>query len=48
MSTFSKVNKDLQEERDKVTFKVEEFTNWFHGGAENVKEKRYLGMKHNM
>lgn len=38
-----KVNPDLQEERDKVSFKVEEFTNWFHGGEEKVEEKRFLG-----
>lgn len=43
MGTCSKVNKDLKEERDKVTFNVEEFTNWYHDGAENVKEKRFFG-----
>lgn len=37
------VNKDLKEERDKVKFNVEEFTNWFYGGADKVKEKRYIG-----
>ena len=38
-----KVNKDLQEERDKVNFNIEEFTNWFYGGEDKVKEKRYFG-----
>jgi hypothetical protein len=37
------VNKDLQEERDKVKFNVAEFTNWFYGGAEKVKQKRKIG-----
>lgn len=40
---LSNVNKDLKEERDKVKFNVEEFTNWFYGGAEKVKEKNYIG-----
>ncbi|XP_070507364.1 acyl-coenzyme A oxidase 1-like [Chironomus tepperi] len=39
---ISNVNKDLKEERDKVNFNVEEFTNWFYGGADKVKEKRYI------
>lgn len=43
MPVVSKVNKDLQEERDKVIFNVEEFTNWYHGGADKVKEKRFFG-----
>lgn len=43
MSVQSKVNPDLLEERNKVSFNVEEFTNWFYGGAEKVKEKRFLG-----
>jgi len=37
------VNKELKEERDKVNFNVDEFTNWFYGGAEKVKEKNYIG-----
>ena len=41
--TTKNVNKDLKEERDKVNFNVEEFTNWFYGGAEKVKEKKYIG-----
>lgn len=39
----SKINKDLKEARDKVSFNVEEFTNWYYGGSENVEEKRLLG-----
>lgn len=38
-------NKELKEERDKVPFDVEELTNWFYGGAEKVKEKRFLGIQ---
>lgn len=38
----SKINKDLQEERDSVAFNVSELTNWYYGGAESVKEKRFL------
>ena len=45
MPVFSKVNQDLKEERDKVTFNIEEFTNWYHGGPEKVKEKRFFGEK---
>ena len=40
---LSIVNKDLKEERDKINFNVEEFTNWFYGGAEKVKEKKFIG-----
>lgn len=43
MPVVSKMNPDIKAERDKVGFKVEEFTNWFHGGAEKVKEKRFFG-----
>lgn len=39
------VSKELKEERDKVKFNVEEFTNWFYGGEEKVKEKRFMGKK---
>jgi hypothetical protein len=39
------MNKDLKEERDKVPFDIEEFTNWLYGGADEVKEKRFLGEK---
>lgn len=37
------VNKDLKDERDKIRFNVDEFTNWFYGGEEKVKDKRYIG-----
>lgn len=43
MPTVSKINPDLKEERDRVGFNVEEFTNWYYGGADNVKEKRFFG-----
>lgn len=43
MPVVSKINKDLQDERDKVKFNVEEFTNWYYDGAEKVAEKRSLG-----
>lgn len=43
MPELVKVNKDLQEERDKINFNVEEFTNWYYGDEEKVREKRYLG-----
>lgn len=39
----SKINKDLKDERDKIKFNVDEFTNWFYGGEEKVKEKRFMG-----
>lgn len=39
----TKMNPDIKEERDKVSFNVEEFTNWFYGGAGKVEEKRFLG-----
>ncbi|CRL03335.1 CLUMA_CG016522, isoform B [Clunio marinus] len=42
MSSTTKVNRDLQDEREKVTFNVEEFTNWYHGGAQNVKDKKSI------
>lgn len=48
MPVCSKVNRDLKEERDKVTFNVEEFTNWYYGGAEEVREKRFLGNVHDI
>ncbi|KAG5667345.1 hypothetical protein PVAND_015328 [Polypedilum vanderplanki] len=36
------ISKDLQEEREKVNFNIEEFTNWFYGGIEKVEKKRSL------
>lgn len=43
MTVKTKLNPDLHEERQKIEFNVEEFTNWYYGGEENVKDKRYLG-----
>lgn len=43
MTVYSKINPDLTVARGKVTFDVSEFTNWYHGGADKVKEKRFLG-----
>lgn len=43
MSANQKINKDLKEERDRVTFDVEEFAKWYHGGAKQLEEKRFLG-----
>lgn len=45
MPVASKVNPDIKEEREKVMFNVAEFTNWYHGGAEKVEEKRFLGKR---
>lgn len=44
MPTVSKINPDIEEERKKVEFNVEEFTNWYHGGVKNLEEKRFFGM----
>lgn len=46
MPVSSKVNPDIVEERKKVEFNIEEFTNWYHGGADKVEEKRFLGLNH--
>lgn len=43
MPVVSKINPDIKEEREKVGFDVAEFTNWYHGGAEKVEEKRFFG-----
>lgn len=43
MSADQKINNDLKEERQKVTFDVEEFARWYHGGARQLQEKRFLG-----
>lgn len=45
MSSKNTINKDLQEERDKINFNIEEFTNFFYNGADKVSEKRDLGRK---
>lgn len=42
-ATVTKINPDLIEERSKVEFNVEEFTNFFYGGEDKVQEKRFLG-----
>lgn len=42
-----KINPDLQEERDKVSFDVSEFSKWYHGGEDKLEEKRFLGNKQN-
>lgn len=34
------VNPDLENERKKVTFNVEEFSEWWYGGKEKLKERR--------
>lgn len=46
MPAISKaVNKDLKDERDKVKFIIDEFTNWFYGSAEKVADNRKIGMQ---
>lgn len=42
-ASISKMNQDIKEERDKVSFDLEEFTNWYYKGADKVAEKRFLG-----
>ncbi|CRL03339.1 CLUMA_CG016522, isoform F [Clunio marinus] len=36
------MNSDLIEERKKVAFNIEEFTNWYYGGAEKVTEQKFF------
>lgn len=43
MPSATKINPDIREERNKVSFDIEEFTNWYYKGAEKVEEKRFLG-----
>lgn len=38
------VNVDLQKEREKCTFNVEELTNFLDGGAKKTLSRRKLGM----
>lgn len=38
-----KMNKDLKEERDRIPFDIEELTNWYYGGADKVKRRRFFG-----
>ena len=42
---MSEMSSELREERVKVKFNVDEFTNWYYGGAENLERKRSLGDK---
>lgn len=42
-SITNEMNRELKDEREKVPFDVEELTNWLYGGADKVKEKRFLG-----
>lgn len=37
------VNPDLENERKKCTFDVEEFARWWNDGAENLQAKRESG-----
>lgn len=43
MPVVSKINSDLQDERNSASFDVEEFTNWYYGGPEKVAEKKFFG-----
>lgn len=43
MKFSTKENKNLREERSKVTMNIEEFSSWYHGGAVQLQEKRFLG-----
>lgn len=43
MPATSKINSDLQAERNSASFDVQEFTNWYYGGAEKVAEKKFFG-----
>lgn len=42
-SKSRKVNPDLEKERKTCTFKVEEFSIWWNGGEQLLKEKRERG-----
>ena len=37
------MNQDIKEARQIVSFNVEEFSKWFYGGEEKLKQKRFLG-----
>lgn len=41
--TVSKVNPDLVEERQKISFEIDEFTRWFYGGQSNVEDLKFFG-----
>lgn len=38
------VNADLQREREKCTFNIEEFTNFLDGNAKTTQSRRELGL----
>lgn len=40
----STVNVDLQKERDKCTFNIEELTHFLDGGVQNTKNRKQLGL----
>lgn len=40
---MSKINPDLIKERQNCTFKIEEFAEWWNGGALKLKERRERG-----
>lgn len=39
-----KVNEDLQKEREKCTFNIEELTHFLDGGADKTFNRRKLGL----
>lgn len=41
--TVQKVNPDLTEERQNVSFDVNEFKRWFYGGQSNVEDLKFFG-----
>lgn len=43
-STAAAVNPDLENERNKCNFNVEEMAEWWNGGKQKLIEKRELGM----
>lgn len=42
MPSQSKINKDIQEERDKCSFNVEDFAAWYFKGRDKLEDKRFL------
>jgi hypothetical protein len=45
MKPNQKINPDLVEERQKVAFDVQEFSNWYYGGAKNVENLDFMGKR---
>ena len=41
---LQKINPDLDNERKKCTFDVEELSRWWYGGADKLLEKRKIGL----